>query len=61
MKKFEVTFKETNTRNPITRMVKVQTKSKLDAKKLVYAQFGGMKKIHIEDVKEMDRNERSRR
>ena len=53
MKKFEVTFKEINTRNPISRTVRVETKSKLDAKKIVYAQFGGMKKIRIKDVKEI--------
>lgn len=53
MKRFEVTFEEINTRNPITRKVEVSTKSKLDAKKIVYAQFGGMKKIRIKDVKEI--------
>lgn len=52
MKEYRVTFEEVNTRNPIQRTVTVQTKSKLDAKKIVYANFGGMKKIKVINVEE---------
>jgi hypothetical protein len=53
MKKFNITFTENKKYNPATRTVMVETSDSLNARQLVYNEFGNEKKITITGVNEI--------